>query len=78
MTEKMLTYALGRGMEYYDTATLDQIVHRLESEGARPSVLLSAIIDSAPFQKARLPESQLAIESTESTPGTEQLANLSR
>ncbi len=76
-TEKLLTYALGRGMEYYDTATLDQIVHRLETEGARPSVLLSAIIDSAPFQKARLPQNQLAVE-TASAPASEHVANLSR
>ncbi len=77
LTEKMLTYALGRGMEYYDTTTLDQIVHRLEEEGARPSVLLSAIIDSAAFQKARFPEApQLADETSESLESAEHLANL--
>lgn len=54
-TEKMLTYALGRSMEYYDVQTLGDIVHTLETEGPRPSVLLREIITSPAFQKARLP-----------------------
>ena len=33
LTEKMLTYALGRGLEYYDRPTVDRIVTQLESEG---------------------------------------------
>jgi hypothetical protein len=53
LTEKMLTYALGRGLEYYDTESVDQIVQRLESSQGRFSALLSGIIDSAPFQKMR-------------------------
>jgi hypothetical protein len=51
LTEKMLTYALGRGLEYYDVETVDQIVARLEQAGGRPSVLLMGIVESAPFQK---------------------------
>ena len=53
LTEKLLTYALGRGLDYYDVATVDAIVDRLERENGRPSVLLSSIIESAPFQKRR-------------------------
>jgi hypothetical protein len=53
MTEKLLTYALGRGLEYYDVATVDGIVERLEKSNGRPSELLAGIIDSAPFQKTR-------------------------
>ena len=53
LTEKMLTYALGRGLEYYDVHTVDQIVTRLEQENGRFSALLSGIIESAPFQKQR-------------------------
>ena len=53
ITEKLLTYALGRGLEYYDVATVDAIVERLEKSGGRPSALLSGIIESAPFQKTR-------------------------
>ena len=33
LTEKMLTYALGRGLEYYDRPTVDRIVAQLEAEG---------------------------------------------
>jgi cytochrome c5 len=58
LTEKLLTYALGRGLDYYDVYTVDQIVERLDSKtdagaNARPSVLISGIIESAPFQKRR-------------------------
>jgi hypothetical protein len=54
LTEKMLTYALGRGLDYYDVETVDQIVSRIEKANGRPSALLSGIVESAPFQKCRL------------------------
>ena len=58
LTEKMLTYALGRGLDYYDVGTVDQIVERIEKEGGRPSALLTGIIESSPFQKrCNLPDS---------------------
>jgi hypothetical protein len=53
ITEKLLTYALGRGLEYYDVVSVDAIVDRLEKSNGRPSELLSGIIESAPFQKRR-------------------------
>ena len=53
LTEKMLVYALGRGLEYADVQTVDEIVERLEKTNGRPSVLLKGIIESAPFQKRR-------------------------
>ena len=53
LTEKMLTYALGRGPEYYDVETIDQIVARLDKAGGRFSALLMGVIESAPFQKRR-------------------------
>ena len=54
LTEKLLTYALGRGTEYYDVETIDQIVERLNREDGRFSALLTGVIESAPFQKMRL------------------------
>ena len=54
LTEKLLTYALGRGLEYYDVQTVDQIVAQMERENGRFSVLLQGIIDSAPFQQRRV------------------------
>ncbi len=52
-TEKMLTYALGRGVEYYDTHSVDTIVDDLEGSGGRFSALLKGVIMSAPFQERR-------------------------
>lgn len=53
LTEKMLTYALGRGPEYHDTEAIDGIVARLEREDGRLSALVLGLIESAPFQKRR-------------------------
>jgi len=53
LTEKMLTYALGRGLDYRDVETVDGIVERLEQAGGRIGVLVNDVIDSAPFQKLR-------------------------
>jgi hypothetical protein len=53
LTEKLLTYALGRGLEYYDVHTVDQIVARLEKQDGRFSALLMGIVESTPFQKRR-------------------------
>jgi hypothetical protein len=47
LTEKLLTYALGRGLEYYDVDAVDQIVERLDQEKGRFSALLMGIIESA-------------------------------
>lgn len=53
LTEKLLTYALGRGLDYYDVGTVDAIVARLDQENGRFSALLMGVIDSAPFQEMR-------------------------
>ncbi|MBD5779081.1 DUF1592 domain-containing protein [Pelagicoccus sp. NFK12] len=53
-TEKMLTYALGRGLDYYDVETVDRLVDRLRESGGKPSALIYGIIESAPFQKRRV------------------------
>jgi hypothetical protein len=76
LTEKLLTYALGRGLEYYDTETLDQIVARLEETGGKPSALIAGIVNSAPFQKSRVAESELAHNNTRPETLPEELAKL--
>jgi hypothetical protein len=53
LTEKLLTYALGRGLDYNDVETVDQIVEQMDREGGRYSALLMGVIESAPFQKRR-------------------------
>lgn len=59
LTEKLLTYALGRGLDYYDVTTVDQLVAELEASGGKPSALLRGIVNSAPFQQRRQPQNQL-------------------
>ena len=54
LTEKLLTYALGRGVESHDVETVDAIVARLDKADGRFSALLTGIIESAPFQKRRV------------------------
>jgi hypothetical protein len=54
LTEKMLTYALGRGLEYYDVPTVDKIVENLDRNHGAFSALLNGVIQSAPFQQQRL------------------------
>jgi len=49
-TEKMLIYALGRGMESYDRPTIEKIAQRVEQNGCRFSEVIAAIVDSAAFQ----------------------------
>jgi hypothetical protein len=58
----LLTYALGRGLEYYDVHSVDQIVGRLEQAGGNFSALLMGIVESAPFQKKRSPGAPRDIE----------------
>ncbi len=53
MAQKMLTYALGRGLEYYDVGSVDGIVARVKKQGGDASELIRAIVESAPFQRMR-------------------------
>ena len=53
LAEKMLTYALGRGLEYYDRPTVERIVTRLEAEDYQSSVLITEIVKSDPFRLRR-------------------------
>ncbi len=53
LTEKLLTFALGRGLDYYDTQAVDDIVGSLQTEEGRFSALLTGVIESAPFQRRR-------------------------
>ena len=53
VTEKLLTYALGRGLEPADAVTVERIADRLGTEGGKFSVLLMGIVESPPFQTRR-------------------------
>ncbi len=50
VTEKMLTYALGRGLEYYDAPAVRAIDRSAAADGFRWSSLVLATVKSAPFQ----------------------------
>ncbi len=53
LAEKMLTFALGRGLEYYDKCALDEIVGSTKSNGDRFSALVLAVVKSDAFQKRK-------------------------
>ena len=50
VTEKLLTFALGRGVEYYDVPAVRKIVREAEPDGYRYSSLILGIVKSVPFQ----------------------------
>jgi hypothetical protein len=50
IAEKLLTYASGRGMEYYDAPAIRTIVRDASHEDYRFSSLILRIVKSAPFQ----------------------------
>jgi hypothetical protein len=53
LTEKLLIYALGRGLEFYDTPTVSKIVQQMKKDGGAMHSLIYGIVESAPFQKRR-------------------------
>ena len=53
LTEKLMTYALGRGVEYYDAPAVRAITREVARDGHRFSSLILGIIKSPPFQMRR-------------------------
>lgn len=51
--DKLLTFALGRGLEYYDKCALDDIVNRARGSQDRFSAYVLAVVTSDPFQKRK-------------------------
>jgi cytochrome c5 len=58
LTTKMLTYAIGRGAEYYDMPAVRAIVREAAQGDDRWSSLILAIVKSTPFQMNRAPAPQ--------------------
>ena len=56
VTEKLLTYALGRGLEHYDAPAVRRILRDAEAGGYRWSSLILGIVESLPFQMQRAPD----------------------
>jgi hypothetical protein len=59
VTEKLLTYALGRGVEYEDMPVVRAIVREAARNDYRFSALIDGIVKSEPFQMNRKPEAPL-------------------
>ncbi len=52
-TERLLTYALGRGVEYYDLPVIRDIKNDAKQQDYRWSAIISGIVNSVPFQMRR-------------------------
>jgi hypothetical protein len=53
LTENLLTFALGRGIEYYDAPAVRKIVGDAEKDGYKFSSLILGIVKSVPFEMRR-------------------------
>ena len=53
LSEKMLTYALGRGLENYDKCAVDKIVKDLQHNGYKFNSLVLGVVQSVPFELSR-------------------------
>ena len=53
LTENLMTFALGRGVEYYDAPAVRKIVHDAAQNDYRFSSLILGIVKSVPFQMRR-------------------------
>ena len=65
LTEKLMTYALGRGIDYYDMPAIRAIVHNAARDDYRFSSLVMQIVTSDAFEKRRIPlnaEKQLTVQ----------------
>jgi uncharacterized protein DUF1585/uncharacterized protein DUF1588 len=65
LTENLLTFALGRGVEYYDEPAVRKIVRDAEKDGYRFSSLILGIVKSVPFQMRRAELASVAAKSTD-------------
>jgi hypothetical protein len=55
MVEKLLTFALGRGMEPYDGPAVREVVRRAGKKDFRFSEVIAGVVSSVPFQWRRTP-----------------------
>jgi uncharacterized protein DUF1592/uncharacterized protein DUF1588/uncharacterized protein DUF1587/uncharacterized protein DUF1585/uncharacterized protein DUF1595 len=53
LTEKLLTYALGRGVDHYDAPAVRKIVRDAKAQGFRASSVVLGIVNSTPFTMRR-------------------------
>ncbi|MFO1486059.1 MAG: DUF1592 domain-containing protein [Verrucomicrobiaceae bacterium] len=58
LAENLLIYALGRGLEYSDKPTVEEVVRRAKASGNRFQDIIFAVCESVPFQKMRVTQPQ--------------------
>ena len=81
MTEKLFTYALGRGLEYYDMPAVRAVTHEADRSNYRFSSLILGIVESMPFQMRRwqdreaAPATSVALLQPEALPQTSRRPN---
>jgi hypothetical protein len=69
VTEKLMTYGLGRGMEYTDMPTVRRIARDAARDNYRFSTLVLGIVKSAPFQMKRAPRADGTLAASTNSPG---------
>ncbi|MBV8811379.1 MAG: DUF1592 domain-containing protein [Acidobacteriaceae bacterium] len=69
LTEKLMIYALGRGLETYDRPAVKKIVQQAAVKGYRFSSLINGIVDSVPFQMGRADTSEALNANRENSGG---------
>jgi len=58
-TERLLTYALGRGLEEYDSAALRKIAREAAADNQKWSAIILGIVKSTPFRMRRASDGSL-------------------
>jgi mono/diheme cytochrome c family protein len=64
MTEKLLTYALGRSVDHYDMPAVRKIVRDAARDNYRFSSVVMGIVNGVPFQMGKIPEAAGPVEKT--------------
>jgi hypothetical protein len=67
-TERLMTYATGRRMEYYDMPTVREIVRRAAEDDYRFSAIVLEIVNSAPFGLKTVPTADMAEDQGHASP----------
>jgi hypothetical protein len=67
LAEKLLTYATGRGVEYYDAPAIRAIVREARSHDYRVSSIILGIVKSTPFQMRRTAARGVGVPASEAT-----------
>ena len=75
LTEKMMTYALGRGMQPYDNRTINQINKKVDADGYRFQSLIFEMVRSLPFQSRRGEEVTTLQKEPVSSKSTKEIAS---